>query len=92
MRLQLDTKEKVIRLEESVNLAEFFENIKKLLHVGSWREYRLETNCTINWAIPIVVKEEPVYPTYPVYRWITYGPDAPTTINSTTECIYNIEV
>lgn len=89
MKLQLDTKEKVIRLEESVNLGEFFENIKKLLHDGSWREYRLETNCTINWTTPIVIREEPVYPTYP---WITYGPDAPTTINSTTEGIYNIEV
>jgi hypothetical protein len=89
MRLQLDTKEKVIRLEESVNLAEFFENIKKLLHDGSWEEYRLETNCTINWTTPIVVKEYPYWPTYP---WITYGPDAPTIINSTTEGIYNIEI
>ena len=89
MRLQLDTKEKVIRLEESVNLAEFFENIKELLHDGSWREYRLETNCTINWATPIVVKEYPYRPTSP---WITYGPDAPTTINSTTECIYNVKI
>ena len=89
MKLQLDTKEKVIRLEESVNLAEFFENIKELLHGGSWREYRLETNCIIKWATPIVVKEYPYQPTSP---WITYGPDAPTTINSTTECIYDIEV
>jgi len=68
MKLQLDTKEKVIRLEESVNLGEFTETLKLLLPDGLWKEYRLETNCTIFWNNPIVI--EPYRPyTWP---WITY--------------------
>jgi hypothetical protein len=66
MKIQLDTKEKVIRIEEKVNLKDFMDVIKKILP-DIWKEYTLETNSVINWTNPIVIERFPVYPE--VYPW-----------------------
>lgn len=90
MKLQLDTKEKVIRLEESVNLGEFTETLKLLLPDGLWKEYRLETNCTVYWSNPIVVEPYAPY-TYP---WLTLTEGtagSPSSYRFTTEGTYNIQ-
>ena len=68
MRIQLDTNEKTIRVEESVNLDEFMKAVKKLFPNNEWKEYRLETNTIINWTYPIV------YEPYRVYPWWEYIP------------------
>jgi hypothetical protein len=64
MKLQLDTENKIIRIEESVNLDEFYTMIKKLFPNDLWKKFKLETNVISNWTSPIIIKEYPVYP-YP---------------------------
>ena len=91
MKLQLDTKEKVIRLEESINLGEFVDAIEQIFPNKVWREYRLETNCTIQWINPVTV---PIYPYTPYtnpypYPWITYDC---TGVGTLADGVYNIEV
>lgn len=89
MKLQLDTTNKIIKVEESVNLNEFFEVIKKILPDGEWKEFKLETQTTINWGSPIVINQPYKY----YYPWYTsYGTATPTTTNYTlTSGVYNIE-
>lgn len=65
MKLQLDTKNKTITIEESIKLDEFFQMIKKLLP-DEWKQYRLEIKNIINWVNPIVIEKEKINP------WITY--------------------
>lgn len=50
MRLQIDTKLKTIKIEESINFAELIETLNKLLPKGELEKYTLETNTVINWA------------------------------------------
>lgn len=65
MKLSLDTIQKTITIEESVNLNEFYEMIKKLLPDDLWKDFKLETNVIQNWNSPIIIKEYPIYPIYP---------------------------
>jgi len=65
MKIQLDTNLKRIKIEEPVNLAEFFTMIKKLLPNDLWKDFELETNVINNWTNPIVIKEYPIYPQNP---------------------------
>ena len=62
MKLQIDTTEKVIKVEEQVNFGELVKVLNKLLPKGEWKTYKLETNTVINGN------------TYPIYPTITdYG-------------------
>jgi len=104
MKIQLDTIEKIIRIEESINLGEFYNTIKKLLPDNEWKNFKIETNNTINWANPIVIRDYPYNPT-PVYPWwntpnITCGTSSTSTgiasssIKTTIDLnsgVYNIE-
>lgn len=47
MKIQIDTKEKTIRLEEQVSLTEFIELTKRLFPNGEWKDYKLIPNETI---------------------------------------------
>lgn len=68
MRIQLDTTNKTIKLENSVSLKEFFSKIKKLLPNNEWQQFTLETNTTITyWSNPIVIER-----TYPRWEWEPY--------------------
>lgn len=71
MKLQLDTKEKIIRIEGTVNLGELFNQLDNLFPNLEWREYSLEPVQTIiNWISPITY---PISPDYPdTHPWITY--------------------
>ena len=77
MKIELDTKEKTIKVAEDVNLEEFVSLAKQLLPDGLWKEYTLKTNTIINWtSTPIVINPyRPYYP-QPYYPWITYTDDA----------------
>ena len=91
MKLQLDTTLKIIKAEESVNLGELIETLERLLPCGLWKEFRLETNVTINWINPITITPfiQPYYPPVNPYPWwnpITYGT---STLN---QGVYNIEI
>lgn len=76
MRIQLDTKLKTIKVDETVNFGELIKYLDKLLPknhpLGNWKEYKLETNTVINnYNYPIVYKK-PLTP----YVWpaIPYHP------------------
>lgn len=72
MRIQLDTTNKTIKLEDGVNLKEFFSKVQQILPNGEWEDFTLETNTTIQqWANPIIIKEYPS-PYQPVYRYPWY--------------------
>jgi len=74
MKIKLDTINKTIDLEESVNLNDLFNHLNIFLPNNLWKEYTLNMNATIYWTNPIVI-ETPVYPHSPTtipYPWITY--------------------
>lgn len=82
MKLQLDTDLKVIKLESSSNLGEFIEKIQALL--PDWKDYKLETNVTINWnsAPTIIYKDRwPLRPWYGTVPCVTSS-DANTTLTN----------
>lgn len=68
MKIQIDTNLKTIKLEDSVNIGEFYEMMEKLFPDGQWKEFRLEANTVIDgWMNPIIInKNIPVLP----YPWI----------------------
>ena len=90
MRLQIDTEAKTIRVEESIVIKDLMNGLRKLFPNGEWKEYKLETNCTIYWSNPIVI--EPYRPyTWP---WTSYPPyqyDTNPCIFTSSDGIYNIQ-
>jgi len=76
MKIQLDTTEKTIKIEEKVNLGEFIDALEKLLPVGLWRTFTIEVQVITNWSNPIIIRDHVWpdwrHPLYPQYPWITY--------------------
>ena len=59
MKIQLDTSNKIIRVEQNSNFGELIKYLDKLLPknspLGYWKDFTLETNTVIyNWSSPIV--------------------------------------
>ena len=79
MKLFIDTKNKIIKIEETVNFGEMMEKVKKLLP-GEWKDYKLETNTEIQWVNPVVINDWPLYPNYP-YWWTQPYYSIPGTMN-----------
>lgn len=53
MKIQLDTTQKTIKIEEQVKLSKLVETLERLLPKGEWKEFTLETNTTISyWSNP----------------------------------------
>lgn len=89
MKIQLNTIEKTIKLEENIKLGELFSKLEEMFPDLTWREYTLETGCTIVWNNPIqitpILPQQPYIPHYPWQEpWITYVGD--------TSCIVNIDI
>ena len=90
MKLQIDTKEKTIKVEENVNIEDFLKTIKQLFP-NEWKEFTLETNTVINYSPwitwdynnPSLTIAEPC----PWYSYISKD-----TGYSLTEGIYNVNV
>jgi hypothetical protein len=69
MKLQIDTTNKTIKLEESIKLDTLFNTLNEMFPNNGWREFELLTNVTVQWnSIPIVIQ-----PSYP-YRYPWYQP------------------
>ena len=67
MRIQLDTKAKVIRLEDKILLKDLVVTLEKLLPKKEWQTFTLETNTVINnWNSPVVIREYKPW-SYPWY-------------------------
>jgi len=94
MKIQLDTTNKTIKLEEDVKLDTLVKTLNKLLPNKEWKNFILQTNTTISYFTnPIIYREivkekEPYYP--PSYPW--YNADDPTKLYRLNSGIYNIEV
>jgi len=68
MKIQIDTEEKVLRLEGDITLEELIRSLKKMFPDGSWKRYKLETNTEIIWQYPYIdLWRNPVYPWWPNY-------------------------
>ena len=82
MKLQLDFDEKTIKIEERVNLGEFFNKLEEILPDLKWREFDLEVGSITNWMNPIIINPiTPYFPDVPQYPWYT-----------TCEGTYNIDM
>lgn len=67
MKIQLDTENKTIKLESSVEMSKLIDTLNKLFPNKEWKKFTLETNTTIaHWSSPIVIERyhQPYYPWY----------------------------
>lgn len=54
MKIQIDTDAKTVKLEESANVYDLLNTLKKLFPENEWKNYTLQTNTTIiDWYNPI---------------------------------------
>lgn len=91
MKIQLDTTNKTIKLEDNVSLKEFVSKIKKLLPNNEWQQFTLETNTTITyWSNPIIFKTYPLWEREPLTRpwYVIQGTSADYSLKAGT---YNVE-
>lgn len=102
MKIQLDTKNKTISIDENVNLGDFLELLEELLPNGKWADFTLIAQTVINWnSNPIIIDRYP-QPAQPYWQpWITYGSDGTGEIQgdlpqmsnyNISEGVYNLEV
>lgn len=105
MKLQLDTENKIIKLEDKIKFSDLIKTLNSLFPDGSWMGYTLETNTIIqNFHSPMIVQPY-VQPFYPEVPWgIRYNHNdqilcgtsiintngSPTT--TAASAVYNIEV
>ena len=87
MKLQIDTENKTIKVDENVLFSDLVKVLNKLLP-KEWKNYTLETNSTWYWYNPI-----PYYPSQP---WrignVTYQSEGETVKGTVTSSVYNVEV
>ena len=77
MKLQIDTDQKVIRIDERVNLLALFEFLQKTLPYD-WKDFTLETNSINSWGSPIVIKDNTyIQQPYHVWPWYQQPGSAP---------------
>lgn len=90
MKIQLDTNTKTIKVEETVNLGELIELLKKMLPNGEWKDFGLDTQTTINWTPNPIQPYQPVYPWWD-QPWITYQTtDGTSNVESEPPVLYSI--
>jgi len=104
MKIQIDTDNKIIRLEEKINFGQFMTTIKKILP-QAWMSFELDCQPIYNWTNPIII-EKPIYPHQPLYPattpdiipypWITWcdntsNKENPYKVNFNSGT-YNIEI
>lgn len=99
MKIQLDTINKTITIEEDVNLHEFYEQINSLLPGGLWRDFTLKVEKIKEWNNPITVTPHtPINPFIPVnpnpgpytYPNVWYTTSNTNNGSTLTTGIYNI--
>jgi hypothetical protein len=67
MKIQLDTINKTITIEEDVNLHDFYEELNSLLPSGLWREFTLKVAKITEWRNPITITPHtPINPFIPI--------------------------
>lgn len=72
MKIQIDTDNKVIKIEGTYKVTDIMKVVKQLLP-NDWKEYSLETNTIIyNWTSPIVINKNDWWNQRPYYVGDTY--------------------
>ena len=92
MKIQIDTKEKTIKVEETVNLGELCKVLDKLLP-KEWKSYSLQSGSIIFWSNPIpwvYINPMPIIPLQPYYSTPPYQVTCSAGTDETYS-IYNIE-
>lgn len=75
MKLSINSTEKIIRIEEKVNLGELFTFLEEILPDLKWREYSIEGNVVYNVSNPIIVNPiTPFTPYSPIVPNISVSP------------------
>lgn len=93
MKIQIDTLNKVIKLEETVKLKELFEVLDTLFPSFMWKEYSLETNTIINnWTNPIIIDRYVPSPTYPWWQQPYYTTNGSSIIEMDVNQYYNVNI
>ena len=92
MKIQLDTTEKIIRLEETVEIGELLKILDRLLPNDEWKKFKLETNSIINWVNPIVIEPYKYPYPYPYYPWVTYDDNISSNSYDDKKSTYSIDV
>jgi hypothetical protein len=105
MKIQLDTTNKKIKIEEEINIGELIEQLEKLLPNNLWKEFSLEVNIIHNWSSPIIIEPikpmppypiQPIpytpYPGFPNYPWITCGTGTANNSLTLNEGVFCIEL
>jgi|WetSurMetagenome_2_1015567.scaffolds.fasta_scaffold51908_4 hypothetical protein len=68
MKLQLDTTNKTIKIEENIKFSKLIETLKNMFPNNEWKDFTLETHTTINnWNYPIIYKTYPQWWEQPWY-------------------------
>jgi len=69
MKIQLDTTNKTIKLDEDVLLSKLVETLNKLLPNKEWHKFTLQTNTVFeHWTSPIYI-EKYIKPYEPYNTW-----------------------
>lgn len=98
MKIQLDTTNKTVKIEESVSLETFYDFITKLLPNDEWKNYQLKVELITNWSYPITIKEYIPYWQQPWYNQNPYvincSSDTNSTLLTTTSnnAIFNLQL
>lgn len=58
MKIQIDTNQKTVTVEDSINFKELFETLEKLFPDKEWEKYSLKSQVIQNWNYPIVIERE----------------------------------
>lgn len=96
MRIQIDTIQKIIKIEHEVNLGKLVKALSKLLPNNEWKTYKLENFVMYNGYSPFYI--QPIYVHRPITGdfVITSGTsDTKTIVNTadivSTSCVLNVE-
>lgn len=76
MKIQLDTTNKTIKIDENILLSKLVETLESLLPNKEWKKYTLETNTVIqHFSHPYIIEKyvQPYVPYRPWQPWITYS-------------------
>jgi len=98
MKIQIDTNEKTLTIEQDLKISELIEVLNKLFPDGEWKEYTLKTEIINNWTYPIYIERYPSCPGYwktifP-YPWypITYDTTGDYQVQDNYSGVYNVEI
>ncbi len=86
MKIQLDTVNKTITLEERVSIGELFTLLNNFFPDGDWKNYTLEVKVITNWINPLPIEPIPVSPLIPSWPAVPITPGYPWWPNPIITC------